>query len=87
MWLRLRGRSCCEKAVPMKCYNSTERDTVGICSGCGKVSCSDCRQDVGGTLYCTACGHTLLGEYQERKSVARAAAQKNTSHSGLFVAI
>ena len=39
----------------MKCFYHNDLDAVGTCSQCGKASCRQCIEDVGGALLCRGC--------------------------------
>ncbi len=60
----------------MKCFFHPTIDAVGTCSQCGKGTCRECVEDVGGTLLCITCMsiHEEIAA-QESAAVAMEAAQ------------
>ena len=39
----------------MKCINHLNTDAVGVCTKCGRGLCTECKQELGGKIYCHVC--------------------------------
>lgn len=39
----------------MKCFHHPVQDAVGTCTQCGRATCHQCIQDIGGPLHCVGC--------------------------------
>ena len=66
----------------MKCFYHAEKDAVGTCSQCGKATCRECVEDVGGALLCKGCMVLKLQEYREQKEERAASTQLTREVAG-----
>ncbi len=39
----------------MKCYNHTNKESMGVCGGCGKGICEECAVETRDKIYCRNC--------------------------------
>ncbi len=44
----------------MNCCNHSERDAIGVCVGCGKPICPECKVLLQNKFYCNACANTMF---------------------------
>jgi hypothetical protein len=58
----------------MKCFYHPDSDSVGICQQCGKSSCRNCIEDVGGAMLCKGC------LARERAAQEKVVAQREQEH-------
>ena len=41
--------------MELKCKKHPDRESAGLCAGCGEPFCSDCLYEIGGKYYCCDC--------------------------------
>lgn len=52
----------------MNCYIHSEKESVGICVGCGNFICEECEVDFDGKKYCKKCiAEEILNSSSEQK--------------------
>ena len=56
----------------MKCAFHPEVDAVGVCVGCGKGVCAECKTELGGKIYCPNCAEEIFAERKKRSGLLTA---------------